>query len=492
MYSIEMPLIKVLVDMKLQGIILDVDRAKELELELLSDRDRVEDEIRHTLGDINLNSPKQLSEALFGRLGMPDLQGGSTKAAVLEELAEMGYEIAAKITEYKKSDKLISTYLTNAADLVAKTGRVHCNFNQLGTKTGRFSSSDPNLQNIPARSKQGKKIRRIFRASPGYALISADYSQIEPRLLSDVCNDPAMIQSYRDGIDIYAMMASKVFSFLAMRTAEELQKRAIIGNKHAEPGQPLSKDEVAINTLIPVKKSLVVDGFVYYDEENELWRHKELEPSDAYDGTLYRMMMKTLLLGLMYSMSPKGFASRLKISEDDAKELVDQFYKAFPTLKQVMWELKSQCQKDGFIETPWGRKRRIPEVWSDDKYERFRAERQILNSKIQGGAADIMKIAMLLVGYDPRIKELGGRLLLTVHDELIVEAPKDNAIQVTKYLIEDMSNAAHLKVPLKVDAEVFTDGRWYGESITVKRKGSDYVILEEKEVITEEQINWAV
>ncbi len=206
---------------------------------------------------------------------------------------------------------------------------------------------------------------------------------------------------------------------------------------------------------------------------------------------------------MMYSMSEKGLAARLKIDESDAKDIMDFFFKAFPSIKKKITELKIFCKNEGYIETDWGRKRRLPDIWSEEFWIRKKAERQVLNSNIQGGAADIMKIAMLLVGYDPRIKALGARLLLTVHDELIVESPKKNAVQVAKYLVEDMCGAVQLRVPLKVDAEIFTDGRWYGESVALKREGNDWKILETEETIiegkkvkrdieiTEDQIKWA-
>jgi DNA polymerase-1 len=202
--------------------------------------------------------------------------------------------------------------------------------------------------------------------------------------------------------------------------------------------------------------------------------------------------MKTLLLGMMYSMSEKGLANRLKITEDDALDIMNFFFKTFPNIKKTMKYLQALCKEDGFVETLWGRKRRIPDIWSDTWFIRKKAERQVLNSVIQGTAADVMKLAMIKVGYDQRIKDLGGKLLITVHDELIIEASKKNAVQISKYVIEDMTSVCQLKVPMKVDAEIFVDGRWYGDSIAIKKKKDDWVILYEKNAISEDDIPWAV
>ena len=485
-YGIEMPLLDILIDMRKTGIAVDLPFAKALEDELVAEREITSDQIKEAIGDINLNSPKQLSNALFNELKYPRIEGDSTKASVLEELAERGYEVAELIHDYKKKEKIIGTYLTNLPELVSKlTGRVHCRFNQSGTKTGRFSSSDPNLQNLPAKFK---KVRRIFKASEGYALISGDFSQIEPRLLSHVADDPIMIQTYLDDKDIYSTMAAKIFSLVANRLVEKLNFQITELGRIFKTIEP----EAQVEHLGSLHKQIITDGFTFYDITRTQWGSKELTSDDCFDGTLYRKFCKTLLLGMMYAMSEKGLSARLKIDESDAKDIMDFFFKAFPNIKKKTAEIQRFCKSEGYVETDWGRKRRLPDIWSEEFWIRKKAERQVLNSVIQGGAADLMKIAILLVGYDQRIKDLGGRLLLTVHDELILEAPKENAIQVAKYLIEDMINVAELKVPLKVDAEIYTDGRWYGESIDLKRTDTGWRLMDGKTEIQESDINWTV
>jgi DNA polymerase-1 len=191
---------------------------------------------------------------------------------------------------------------------------------------------------------------------------------------------------------------------------------------------------------------------------------------------------------MMYSMSEKGLAKRLRISEDDSLAIMSYFFKRFPKIQKKITELKYFCRANGYVETMWGRKRRLPDIWSEEWWIRKKAERQVLNSVVQGSAADVMKLAMLAVGYDQRIKDLGGILLLTVHDELILECPKNQAVEVAKLVVEDMTTVCELSVPLKVDAELFMDGRWYGESVNLKRKGDDWVLLKDSEKIDEEQL----
>jgi DNA polymerase-1 len=462
-YNIEMPLLPILIEMRKEGIGVDLEFAHDLEVEMKEERLKNENRLYELLGNINLNSPKQLSHALFDVMKLPNPQGGSTKAEVLQELADDGYEVADILLDYKKSEKLISTYLEGLDKIVCKkTGRVHCRFNQNGASTGRFSSSKPNLQNIPAKNK---KIRKIFKARQGYVLISADYSQIEPRLLAHIANDGNMIQAYQEGRDIYSSMAAFVFTLLARAFAERLTVN-------------LAVEEDLVHYASPVYKELLEKKFVY-SEKPGLWTYREVTIEDCYDGSLFRKIMKTLLLGMMYSMSEKGLAARLKISEEDALEIMNYFFKAFPDIKKAMNYYKVFCKANGYVETMFGRKRRLPEIYSEEWWVRKKAERQVLNSVIQGTAADIMKIAMIKVGQDQRIKDLGGKLLLTVHDELILEAPKETAVQVTKYVIDDMVGVCNLKVPMKVDGEIFVDGRWYGESISVKNKSGWWGIFQD-------------
>lgn len=483
-YNIEMPLLPVLIEMRKEGIGADLDYGRELQDELEAEQEVTHAKLIEILGDINMNSPKQLAEVLYDKLKMPDIsKSRSTKAAVLEELAERGHDVAELLIDYKKKSKLIGTYLEGLPQMISKkTGRIHTRFNQLGARTGRFSSSDPNLQNIPA--KFGK-MRKIFRAKPGHVLISADYSQIEPRLLAHISNDPVMIQTYIEGGDLYSSMAAHVFSLVAEKFATDLSMGS------------LDIDHIAS----PVYRQLLSDEFVYQTgetkvdklyKEHDQWDYKELSPENCSDGTLYRKFMKTLLLGMMYSMSEKGLASKLNISDDDAFEIMNFFFKRFPNIRKHMKSIEAFCYENGYIETPSGRKRRLPDIWSEEFWLRSKTKRQVLNSEIQGWAADVMKLSIIAVGGDDRIRSLGGKLLLTVHDELILECPKEHAIKIAGYMIDDMVGVVDIKVPMKVDAEIYTDGRWYGDSIKVKKKGNESIIIGSEGPIKEEDIDWQV
>ncbi len=414
-YEVELPLVEELVKMRKEGIGVDLEFNEKVRLSMQEELEKDEKYISDTLGDINLRSPQQVAKALFDDLGLPEIEERSTKASVLERLEERGYEVAGVLINYKKKQKLLGTYLETMPSLVKKqTGRVHCRFNQSGPKTGRFSSSDPNLQNVPTKDP---RLRQIYIARPGNVLISADFSQIEPRILAHISEDPTMIQAYREGHDIYSSMAAGVFSMVEER-------------------------EVTIE--------------------------------ECGDGTSYRKQMKTLLLGMMYSMSSKGLSGRLGIKESEAKRIMDSFFNHYPNIRKHIRDLKVFCKEHGYVSTLDGRKRRLTSIWSDEWWERKKAERQLLNAEIQGTAADIMKRALYKVSTDQRITILGGKLLLTVHDELISEAPYETAIEVSKYMIEDMSGVVNLKVPMSVDAEISVDGRWYGKTVDLIKEEDDY------------------
>lgn len=431
--EIELPLIPVLQAIRRRGVRADLDYTAGLCKEMEDEQIITKQYLDEKLGGINLNSPKQLSQKLFVDLKMPDLSKGSTKKAVLEKLADRGYEVVEKILEFRKKDKLLGTYLQPMPQIVdSKTGKIHCNLNQSGTVTGRFSSNNPNLQNLPVRDP---RIRKAYLASEGYALISADYSQIEPRLLAAVAKARVMLDSYIDRKDVYSNMATFTFSLVE--------------------GRKVTLDECA-------------------------------------DGSAYRKNMKTLLLGIMYDMSDYGLADRLKTSEAKAAEIMDHFFDTVPEVRAFIKRWKAFCKREGYVETPWGRKRRLPDVFSDEYMIRKKAERQILNSIIQGGAADVMKLAMVIAGNDQRIKDLDGHLILTVHDELLAEAPPENVIQVAKYLTEDMLEAWTFDVPIEVDTEIFIDGRWSGESLKLAKEGQDWLLIKDKVSISESDIIWKV
>ncbi len=464
-YDIEMPLVPVLINMRKTGINVDIAYSKKLKEELIKSQEVEENKLYEVLGNINLNSPKQLAKALFDDLGLPMIEERSTKASVLQELADQGYEVAENLINYKKTEKLISSFIEPIPTLVKRDGKVHCIFNQMGTVTGRFSSSGPNMQQIP---EKNKSVRKMFTASKGNVLISTDYSQIEPRLLAHYAEDPTMIEAYNQGQDLYSAMAAKVFTLVA----KELVHNLNIGRVR----------ESCFNRSM--YKALLDGGFVF---KTDKWYYKELTPEDCYDGTLFRKLMKTLFLGIMYGMSSFGLAKRLNIDQEDADLILSSFFKMFGKIEEKISELRRFCKQNGYVETLWHRKRRLPHIWDPDKYVRRKADRQLLNSVIQGSGADLLKIAMKRVGTDTDIQKLGGRLLLTVHDELISEAPVETAITVAKQIINIMTHVCELKVPLKADCEIYYDGHWYGKSVKLKKKGDDWLLLHDDKPITEEE-----
>ena len=471
LYTIEFPLIKPLYEMRIEGIRANLDTAKKIGDELEIKRAGALEKVRAVVGDINLNSPKQVSHALYEKLGLPDLDKGSTKSAVLEELAELGYDVASDLIAYKKAEKLKSSFIDTAPDMLLKDGKVHCIFNALGARTGRFSCSHPNLQQVPA--KFGV-VRTMFEAEKGDLLLGADLSQIEPRLTAHTCNDKSMIETYLNGQDLYSMMAAKVFTLLAKKTAGELDERRRSG--HFNPGDPA-------HGMAPIRQQLVKDGFAFL--KDDVFCYKPLEPTDCYDGTLYRKMAKTLLLGMTYGMTSKGLASRLKLSDADAEGIIEDFFTSFPSIKAKMKELHNFASVHGYVETEFGRKRRIPEIWDDNRWVRMRAERQLFNSAIQGGAADVMKILMNCMFYDPRLKELRVKVLLTVHDEVIASCPRENAVVGIKTLVSDMTQPLTFKVPIKADGEIYLSGKWNDDSVSYK--GSDFEF--EKNKLTEDEVS---
>jgi len=430
-YNIEMPLVPVLLNMRKEGIHLDLDRAKELDGLLEQEASEIEVRLREIIGDININSPKQLSHKLYKELKLPDLYKGSTKKEALQDLSDLGYEAPGLILAFRGKEKLRSTYTTPAGDYIQKkTGKVHTSFNQVSARTGRFSSNNPNLQNIPARTD--KRIRTMFMVEPGYVLVANDFSQIEPRILAHVSQDPVMLEAYRKGLDIYSTMAAEVYSEIEGRT---------------------------------------------------------LTPEDCGDGTVYRTNMKTILLGIMYNMSRKGLAKKLRIEEHQAQDIIDSFYSRFKGVAKYERELKRFCRSEGYVETLYGRKRRLPDIWSDQHWIRAKTERQVLNSVIQGTAADIMKLAMLELGRDQQIYDLGVRMLLTVHDEIDSKVPLNVAIEASKLMVEAMLRSWKLSVPIKVDTDIYVDRRWYGECVSLKKKGEEWVLSHNGKVIDEDEFN---
>lgn len=498
--KIEIPLITGVAAMEDSGIELDFELAKKLQdkyekelndvelkfLEVLKKYDKQIKEYRQgfktgkdcKLSDpINISSPTQIAILLYDilKLKSPDKKmprgtGESIIVSLVKQIPELQL-----LLKYRELKKLLTTYITKMPEVAGKDGRIHCNFNQMGTVTGRFSSNEPNMQNIPSHNKD---IRKMFRASSGNVLISCDYSQQEPRILAHLSQDEKLIQSYKDGKDIYAQIASICF------------------HKKYEDC-----------------KEFFPDGTV----------NKE--------GKKVRGIMKAIVLGIMYGKEPDSIAKDLEISKKDANETYNSFFRLFPKVKDFMLDTQNMARELGYVETMGGRKRRLPDMqlepyemkviadksvnydpldfssdsvnknleiddeireelerklkrayWYQERMQIFDyaekeygikiidnttkisdATRQCVNSVIQGSAADMVKRAMLKISNDEKLKKLGYKLLLSVHDELIGEVKENNAKKAAKRVSEIMIEVSQLCLPIKCDVEITRC--WYGEPI---------------------------
>ena len=390
--EVEIPLIRVLSDMEQAGTLVN-EKILKAQSKNFSERIAKLEKEAYGLADqeFNLGSPKQLQEIFFGQLNYPIIQktpGGqpSTAENVLKQLAE-DYELPKIILEHRTLSKLKSTYTdTLPLQTSANTGRIHTSFNQTGTSTGRLSSSDPNLQNIPIRTEDGRRIRQAFESSKGYQLISADYSQIELRVMAHLSKDENLIKAFQEGQDIHSSTASEVF-------------------------------EVNI---------------------------KEVN-SDQ------RRNAKAINFGLIYGISAFGLSKQLGINRNLAAEYMDIYFSRYPGVRKYMEKIKSDAKKIGYVETLYGRRLYLPEISTGNAIRRQAAERVAINAPVQGTAADIMKKAMLAVD-DSLIKEkIDAKLILQVHDELVVESNKKDSERVAEILTKSMSKAAKLLVPLEVE-----------------------------------------
>ncbi|WP_409302114.1 DNA polymerase I [Peribacillus sp. SCS-155] len=390
--ELEMPLAIILAGMEIQGIKVDVDRLKEMGVELTSRIRSIEEKI-HTLAgeEFNINSPKQLGVILFEKLKLPAAKktktGYSTSADVLEKL-EHQHEIVREILHYRQLGKLQSTYIEGLLKVVhSDTCKVHTRFNQALTQTGRLSSTDPNLQNIPIRLEEGRKIRQAFIPSEkDWIIFAADYSQIELRVLAHIANDAGLIEAFRDDMDIHTKTAMDVFH--------------------------VSQEEVTSN----------------------MRRHA-----------------KAVNFGIVYGISDYGLSQSLGITRKEAGNFIDQYLKSFPGVKEYMSESIQEAKQKGYSTTLLQRRRYIPEITSRNFNVRSFAERTAMNTPIQGSAADIIKLAMINMSERLKEEKMQARLLLQVHDELILEAPKDELEILMKIVPEEMERAIELTVPLKVD-----------------------------------------
>lgn len=506
MMNIEMPLVPIIVDVELRGITLDMNMANKLKEEYNAKLKVCQDkfkEILEPLKDtilnfirsnttvnskcklkwpVNMDSPLQVSELLYKVLKVSSLNGTSTEVKELKSILETTKnttvkDIISNLLEYRKIQKLLTTYIEKLPNEVnPKTGKIHCNFNQYGTVTGRMSSSDPNLQNIPSKNKD---IRKMFTADEGYCLIGSDFSQQEPRLLAHMSNDKQLIHAYNNGKDLYAHVGS-----LALKVPYEdcLEHKA--------------------------------DG--------------TLNP----EGKLRRNKMKAIVLALMYGKGTKALAEDLKITLEEADKLIKSFFSEFPSVDKFIKDSQKFAKIYGYVKTNWGRKRRLPDMtldkyeftyangvgndfdplgdfntpvitkqevnealkvkWTnlldrcysyskkqilleqalkednliikDNKLKISDAERQTVNSRIQGSAGDMTKIASILIYNDKRLQERDCHILIWVHDEIIATCPIKYAKECAEYIAEDMRKSGDgLSVPMKTDVEITKI--WYGDSI---------------------------
>lgn len=390
--EIEMPLVFVLSDMEREGICIDADALKEYGTKLAGSIEEYEQKIYEEAGEeFNINSPKQLGVILFEKLQLPNGKktktGYSTAADVLDKLAP-DYPIVADILEYRKLSKLKSTYADGLANFIDETGKIHTSFNQTITATGRLSSTDPNLQNIPIRMELGKMIRKVFHPMEGDLFVDSDYSQIELRLLAHISGDEGLIEAFRENQDIHRSTASKVFG-------------------------------------------------VAFDDVTDLQRRNA----------------KAVNFGIVYGISAFGLSQDLNIPQKEAQGFIDSYFATYPKIKEFLDQTVAQAKECGFTRTLFGRIRPIPELSSSNFMQRQFGERVAMNAPIQGTAADIIKIAMIRV-HDRLIREgYKSRLILQVHDELLIETAESEKDAVVALLEEEMRQAADLQVELAVGTE---------------------------------------
>jgi DNA polymerase I len=396
--TLERPLISVLARMERRGISIDRQVLSRLSGEFAQTAARVEAEIQEIAGEpVNVGSPKQIGDILFGKMAIP---GGtktktgawSTSAQILDELAEQGHEFPRKILEWRQVSKLKSTYTDALPTYVhPQTHRVHTTYALAATTTGRLSSNEPNLQNIPVRTEDGRKIRRAFIATPGHKLVSADYSQIELRLLAEIADIPVLKQAFRDGLDIHAMTASEMFGVPVKDMPAEVRRRA-----------------------------------------------------------------KAINFGIIYGISAFGLANQLGIAREEASAYIKKYFERFPGIRAYMDATRDFCREHGYVATLFGRKCHYPDIKASNPSIRSFNERAAINARLQGSAADIIRRAMIRMEGALKAKKLSAQMLLQVHDELIFEVPDEEVaatLPVVQHVMQDAPfPAVAMAVPLHVDA----------------------------------------
>ncbi len=402
--TLERPLLPVLARMERHGIAIERAMLSRFSGDFAQTMARLEDEIAELAGErFNLGSPKQLGDILFGKMGLEGASktptgAWSTRANVLEELAEQGVELAQKILDWRQVSKLKSTYTDALPGYVnAETGRVHTSYALAATTTGRLSSSEPNLQNIPIRTEEGRKIRRAFVAPKGFKLVSADYSQIELRLLAEIADVPALRRAFQDEVDIHAMTASEMFGVPIKNMTPDVRRRA-----------------------------------------------------------------KAINFGIIYGISAFGLANQLGIGREEAGAYIRKYFERFPGIRDYMEETKAACRAAGYVTTLFGRKMHYPDIKAKNPSLRAFNERAAINARLQGTAADIIRRAMIRVDPALRKAKLSAKMLLQVHDELVFEVPDAEVEKtlpvVAKVMADAPMPAVSLTVPLHVDAHAA--GNW--------------------------------
>ena len=417
--ELEVPLVEALADLEWNGISVDPERLAELSRDYTARMNALEAEIEELAGHpLNIGSPKQLAQVLFQELKLPVVKrtktGPSTDAAVLEELAPM-HPLPEKIVEYRQYSKLLSTYIDALPTMLhPETGRIHASFNQVVAATGRLSSSSPNLQNIPVRTEEGRQIRSAFRAWPvGWKLLAADYSQVELRVLAHFCGDETLRTAFLNDEDIHTEVAARVAGVHPSEVTSEMRRRA-----------------------------------------------------------------KAVNFGIIYGQSPFGLAKSLGISQEAAAEFIESYFANYPGVLDFLTQTLSECRERGYVDTLLGRRRKISGVrpvepgMRDPKSGALRQmnlpERTAVNTVIQGSAADLIKLAMLRLRRRLRDERSPARMLLQIHDELVLECPADEVDRLAGTVVAEMQDAARLDVPLKVDVktgETWADCEPWGEGV---------------------------
>jgi DNA polymerase-1 len=390
--EVEVPLIDVLAEMESTGIRVDTDVLAKMSQEFGEKIEQLETDIHDLAGrQFNIASPKQLAAILFDELQLPVIKrtktGPSTDAGVLEELARE-HPLPAKIISYRQYAKLKGTYLDALPTMVrVETDRIHASFNQVVAATGRLSSSDPNLQNIPVRTEAGRQIRSAFiPGEPGWKLLAADYSQIELRILAHFSADTTLCQAFDKDEDIHARVASEVYHVAIEDVSSDMRRSA-----------------------------------------------------------------KAVNFGVIYGQSPFGLARSLSIDQDEAAEFIDAYFSRYPGIEDFLKKTLAACRKNGYVKTILGRRRAIRGVRADAGRIRNLPERTAINTVVQGSAADLIKLAMLSVHRRVRREKLAARMLLQIHDELVFEVPPTELEYLGELVTQEMVGVLELSVPLKVD-----------------------------------------